>query len=172
MPRDAGDEANSTRWTAVRGADAPELQSVFISTDGMNAFFEFDRPLNVGAAGNDDNQTVLAMINDGTDFQIDMTDDFDGMERLARPACRTRRSSARRRTIVQYDRNDATSDLDVGTRVRPNYDDMTWPSTTSCRSSGYLATNDAVQAVEQQALTIDRSRRSWTSTPAPARRPT
>ncbi len=153
-PRDAADEANDEVLASSPTTATPSLINVFISTDGMNAFLEFDEPLNVGAGGNDDNQTVLAAI-DGTDLQIDTSNNFDGTEGspvgLSNPAF-----LGTSNTFLSFDRNDATSDLNVNSWIRPNYDNAGTPVAQHQIMSivGYLADNTAIQAVAQSALTI------------------
>ncbi len=151
-PFDAMDESNDEVLEAVKVGDAPQLINAFISTDGMNAFLEFSRPLNTGDAANDDNQTVLAAI-DGTDLQIDTSDNFDGTEGapagLSNPAF-----LGAENTFIRFDRNDMTSDLDINTWVRPSFDNMAASQNDIFSIVGYEATSDAVQAVGQSALTI------------------
>jgi len=147
-----GDEANDEVLTAVKSGDAPNLINVFISTDGANAFLEFDQSLNVGAGGNDDNQTVIGDI-DGTDFQIDTSDNFDGTEGapagLSNPAF-----VGATNNFIRFDRNDATTDLNVNTWIRPSFDNVPASQNDIFSIVGYAATDTAVQAVAQSALTI------------------
>lgn len=152
-PFDAGDESMDDVLEAVKIGDAPVLQAVFISTDGMSAFFQFSESLNVGAGGNDDNQTVLADI-DGTDFQIDSADSFDGTEGapagLSNPAFLGGNNE-----FLQFDRNDMTSDLDVGTFVRPAFDNMAASTNDIFSIVGYAVTDAAVEIAEVDDLTIE-----------------
>jgi len=152
-PFDAADETADEVLTAVKANEAPVLQNAFISTDGMNAFFEFDRPLNTGDAANDDNQTVLADI-DGTDFQIDTADSFDGSEGAPAGLSNDAFLGANN-NILQFDRNSMTTDLDAGDWVRPAYNAMGNAVNDIFSIVGYQSTNDAVQVQTVSALTIE-----------------
>lgn len=152
-PFDAADETMDEVLEGIKTGDEPALINAFISTDGMNAFLEFSQPLNVGGAGNDDNQTVIGSI-DGTDFQIDSSDDFDGTEGapagLSNPAF-----LGANNTFIRFDRNDMTSDLNVNTWIRPSYDNMDMSANDVLSIVGYEALSTAVQAVAQSPLTIE-----------------
>ncbi len=152
--RDAGNEANDEVLESSPTSATPSLINVFVSTDGMNVFLEFDESLNTGAAGNDDNQTVLAAI-DGTDFQIDTSNNFDGTEGspvgLSNPAF-----LGTNNTFIRFDRNEMTTDLDINDWIRPNFDNAMPPVAQHDIFSiiGYTADSTAVQAQGQDALTI------------------
>ncbi len=149
---DAMDELNDE--VLEKDGDAPVLQEVFINDDGDAVFFVFSEPLNVNDAANDDNQTVIASVS-SADFQIDTVNAFDGTEGNPAGLSNFTFLAGSNFTTIRADRNPGTTDLDSGTFVRANYDNMAMPQNDIFDIVRNQVTDDAVSAGPLTALAIN-----------------
>lgn len=103
----------------------PLLQNVYVSSDGNNAFFVFNKSMNNGVAANDINHTVIGNI-DASDFEVDTTNSFDGSE--GAPTGLTNPTFVGdSRSVIRFDRNSGGTTLTNGSFVRPAFTNATPP---------------------------------------------
>ncbi|MGP1347534.1 MAG: hypothetical protein ACTS3F_12830 [Phycisphaerales bacterium] len=151
---DGADEANDENLDPdpVR----PALQNVFITTDGLTTYFVFAESLNNGAAGNDDNHTVIANLDaNGADFQVNTTNSFDGTQLAAAGLSGPGFLAGSDNTVLEYTRDpNAANVLSNGNFVRPFFDNNGDPQNAIFDIVGNQATNGAVQVAPLTPLQI------------------
>lgn len=151
---DAANEANDRNFAP--DSARPGLTNVFITGDGLTAYFVFGESLNNGAAGNDDNHTVIANLDaNGADFQVDTTNSFDGTELsptgLTAPGFLAGSDS----TVIEYTRDPNATTLNTGSFVRPFFSDAgATPVNEVYDIVANRATNGAVQIAALTPLQI------------------
>lgn len=144
---DLGNEGNDT--AAAVDTAAPFLQNAFIT--GGQLYCVFNERLNNGAAGNDNNHTVLANIT-GADFQVDTVNSFDGTEvsptNLSNPAI-----IGATNTVIRFDVGGGST-ASIGSFIRPFFNNSGTPTHDVFDNVHNRATNAAVQMSAPAALAV------------------
>lgn len=133
---------------------APTLTNVFITLDGLTAYFVFSESLNNGNAGNDDNHTVEANLDaNGADFQVNTTNTFDGTQVAPTNLSNPGFLAGSNNTVIGYDIA-AGSTLVNGSFVRPFYDNVPSAQNVIFDVVGNQAGSGAVQIAPLTPLQI------------------